>query len=65
MAEVKVSNNYAKVFNEKGTHISSIYLGSNDELIGYNLYFIVIKSYNYLKIYNSNGSDIGNSIYLS
>ena len=64
VGEVKVTSTQANIYNEKGSYVTSISLGSNKSLIGYNSKFIVIKEGQCAKIYNDRGSYTGYSISL-
>jgi len=65
ITEVKKDGNYAKIYDDKGKYTGhSIYLGSNNNISGYNAHYVVITEGNYAKIYLENGNYSGKSIYL-
>lgn len=55
VGNVQPSGQYVKIFNDKGSYITSFYIG-NSTLEGFNNKSIVISNGQYVKIYDSKGN---------
>lgn len=55
IGNIRVDGSYLKIYNDKGSYITSFYIGQS-QLEGYNNDYIIIHDGQYIKIYNNKGS---------